>query len=200
MGYTRQNNWNKDQGTRPQWKGNFGSGTFGSGTKRPVKTFQDLDVYQQALAASCSVSSIVLSFDKLVPTSPKRKEPKQIGILENGLNIVRETIIKNMLPCAFGIPHLMAEAHSLRFGAQEDCVVLLEKLMVNCNKMVVYLEQTRDICKTDMPWEFFDELIKKYMLIRRKALNLQRVWQKYMERPAAEIARPSGSQPPRPNF
>ncbi len=154
--------------------------------KKPVKSFQDLDIYQRALEASRSAAEIALSFDKPVPKSPKRKELKKNGILENGLKIVRETIIKNMLPCALGLPHLIAEAHSLRFGSQQDCIILLEKAMVNCNKMVVYLEQVRDICKTDLPWEFFDELIKKYALIRRKTLNLQRVWRKYL-RPSADI-------------
>ena len=88
-----------------------------------------------------------------------------------------------MLPCALGLPHLIAEAHSYRFGAGTDCLVLLEKVMVNCNKMIVYLEQVRDICQTGQEHEWFEELIKKYLYIRRKTLNLQRVWKKYIEHP-----------------
>ena len=95
----------------------------------------------------------------------------------------KSLVFHNMLPCALGLPHLIAEAHSYRFGAGTDCLVLLEKTMVNCNKMVVYIEQVRDICQTGLEHEFFEELIKKYLYIRRKTLNLQRVWKKYIEHP-----------------
>ncbi len=89
-------------------------------------------------------------------------------------------IFQSMLPCALGLPHLIAEAHSFRFGSQQECLILLEKAMLHCNKMIVYLEETRDIIDTGVEWEKFDELIKKYLLLRRKLLNLQRSWKKYM--------------------
>jgi len=90
-------------------------------------------------------------------------------------------IYHQMLPCALGLPHLIAEAHSVRFGGQKECLVLLERAMLNCNKMAVYLEETRDICQTGVESEKFNELIKKYLCIRQKILNLQRSWKKYME-------------------
>lgn len=46
--------------------------------------------------------------------------------------------------------------------------------------MVVYLEQTRDICQTGIETARFKEEIDKYFYIRRKVLNLQRVWRKYI--------------------
>ena len=95
----------------------------------------------------------------------------------------KSLVFHNMLPCSLGLPHLIAEAHSYRFGTGTDCLVLLEKVMVNCNKMVVYIEQVRDICQTGLEHEFFEELIKKYLYIRRKTMNLQRVWKKYIEHP-----------------
>jgi len=85
-----------------------------------------------------------------------------------------------MLPCALGLPHLIAEAHSFRFGNRQECLILLEKAMLRCNKMVVYLEETRDIIDTGVEWGKFDELIKKYLFVRRKLLNLQRSWKRYM--------------------
>ncbi len=149
--------------------------------KRPVKSFQDLEVYQKALEASVFVSKHLLS-----PRRPEHAAPGEAGTerADNGgaesSPHAQDLIFKNMLPCALGIPHLIAEAHSYRFGSQNDCIVLLEKVMVNCNKMIVYAEQVRDICSTGVSKESFDDLIKKYFYIRRKVLNLQRSWKKFM--------------------
>ncbi|MBI2459579.1 MAG: hypothetical protein HYV53_03450 [Parcubacteria group bacterium] len=154
--YPKYNNYNRPSG-----------GSYSP--KKPVKSFMDLEIYQQALAASVAAAGITLIKDK------KKKE----RIKEEAENL----IIHNLLPCALGLPHLIAEAHSFRFGAGTDCLVLLEKTMVNCNKLVVYLEQVRDICQTSKEHDFFQELIKKYLYIRRKTLNLQRVWKKYIEHP-----------------
>jgi hypothetical protein len=137
--------------------------------KKPVKTFQDLEIYQKALEASVAVANSLIKKEKI------KKNTQEVE--------AAELIKHNMLPCALGLPHLIAEAHSYRFGAGTDCLVLLEKTMVNCNKMVVYLEQVRDICQIDREHEWFEELIKKYLYIRRKTLNLQRVWKKYIEHP-----------------
>ena len=155
---------NQSWGTAAQRPGNFGSGM-----KKPVKTFQDLEIYQKALEASVAVGNSLNKKDK-------KKKTEELAEAES-------LIYHNMLPCALGLPHLIAEAHSFRFGAGTDCLVLLEKVMVNCNKMVVYVEQVRDICQTGKEHEWFEELIKKYLYIRRKTLNLQRVWKKYIEHP-----------------
>ncbi len=109
---------------------------------------------------------------------------------------VESLIMHNMLPCALGLPHLIAEAHSYRFGTGQDCIILLEKTMVNCNKMMVYLEQVRDICQTGLEHEWFEELIKKYLYIRRKTLNLQRVWKKYIEHPDGNFGFGNEKKPP----
>lgn len=148
---------------------------FGSGTKRPVKTFQDLDVYQQALEGNVFIANtLVASFCKNAA-----KEKKKDSDIET-----KDTIMRALFICSSTVPHQIAEAHSFRFGAQKECLILLEKVMLNCNKIVVYLDQARDICKIGLETEKFGELQKKYLLIRRKVLNLQRVWQKYIERPA----------------
>lgn len=155
----------------------------------------DLEIYQLALAASRSAAEIAVAFGRQGSRPPRRRLSK---VFDNAVNweiYAPEIILKNLLPCALGLPRLIAEAHSYRFGAGTDCLVLLEKTMVNCNKMMVYLEQVRDICQTGLEHEFFEELIKKYSYIRRKTLNLQRVWKKYIEHPNAEIVRPLVSGP-----
>lgn len=150
--------------------------------KKPVKTFQDLEIYQKALEASVAVAN-----------SLNKKEDKKKN---KELSEVESLVFHNMLPCALGLPHLIAEAHSYRFGAGADCLVLLEKVMVNCNKMIVYLEQVRDICQTGQEHEWFEELIKKYLYIRRKTLNLQRVWKKYIEHPDGNFGFGNEKKPP----
>lgn len=161
-------------------------GNFGSGMKKPVKTFQDLEIYQKALEASVAVSNSL----------NKKEEKKKCDKMDDIKKEAENLIIHNMLPCALGLPHLIAEAHSYRFGTGTDCLVLLEKVMVNCNKMIVYLEQVRDICLTGLEHEFFEELIKKYLYIRRKTLNLQRVWKKYIEHPDGNFGFGNEKKPP----
>ncbi len=150
--------------------------------KKPVKSFMDLEIYQKALEASVAVAN---SLNK------KEKKEKNKELAE-----VESLIMHNMLPCALGLPHLIAEAHSYRFGTGQDCIILLEKTMVNCNKMMVYLEQVRDICQTGLEHDFFEELIKKYLYIRRKTLNLQRVWKKYIEHPDGNFGFGNEKKPP----
>jgi len=177
---------NQTQGTRPQWRGNFGSGT-----KKPVKTFQDLEVYQQALAANVFVVNFIVPMPKLPAVENKSprgrgtvaKRPDNIGSGTLGIGTI---IMETLANCACLIPHQIAEAHSFRFGVQKECLILLERVMLNCNKMVVYLDQARDVCQTGIEVEKFEELQKKYLFIRRKVLNLQRSWQKYMNMPKEE--------------
>jgi len=155
--------------------------------KKPVKSFQDLEVYQKALEASVFVAKTLAGAVEAKGNETAKdggtKETAGKSQEQCRQRDVRERddlIFRNMLPCALGLPHLIAAAHSVRFGAGSECLSTLEKVMLNCNKMVVYLEQTRDICQPDIAWEQFDELIKKYLYIRRKTLNLQRSWKKYI--------------------
>jgi len=141
--------------------------------KKTVKHFTDLDVYQKALEAAVFTTSILESFYQ-----PKIKTKK---IERNESFCVKEYVIKNMAALALSIPHQIAEAHSKRFGSGEECLLILDKVMMNCNKMVVYLDQTRDICQTGLELAQFEEQVKKYFFIRQKTLNLQRVWRKYIE-------------------
>ena len=138
-------------------------------SKKPVKSFQDLEVYQKSLETSVFVAKT------LVPAI--KKKSKKAKVTEEADKI----LIEAMLPTALGLPHLIAEAHSLRFGESTECLKKLEKAMTNCNKLVCYAEQARDISETGLEWEQFDELIKKYFYIRRKVLNLQRSWKKFID-------------------
>lgn len=188
----------------PNQKQNFyGRGNAGVYPKRPLHSFQDLEVYQKALECSVlvakqmdewlAVAEIDEPLSKLHAVEAKsRKGQKGTGAMRStssnfgngksniGSGTVKELLLKNMLLCALGIPHQVAEAHSLRFGDHIAGIAAIEKAMLNCNKMVVYLEQFRDIADSDIPWEFFDEAIKKYIYVRRKMLRLEQAWKKFM--------------------
>jgi len=148
-----------------------------SGYKKPVKSFQDLEVYQKSLEVSVFVAKDILP--KIIEEEGGKKKGERKKQNEK-LDSPRELIYKSLAPCVLGLPHLIAEAHSIRFGSKEESIVMLERVMLSCNKLVVYLEQVRDICETDTEWENFDELIKKIFDIRRKVLHLQMSWKKYM--------------------
>jgi len=102
-----------------------------------------------------------------------------------------------VITMALDLPLKIAAAHSLRFGDQTRAIEALEEVMLNCNLLVVYLEQYRDIenlpagkaGKTIEP-EFFEEQIKNLLSTRMKILHLQRSWQKFTPLEAGRGTRP----------
>ncbi len=115
--------------------------------KRPVKSFQDLEVYQKLLAVSVAIAKRVTS--------------------------------EKMTAMALDLPVKIATAHSLRFGDQTRAIEALEEVMLNCNILVVYLEQYRDIENKEIEPEFFEEQIKNLLSTRTKILHLQMSWKKF---------------------
>lgn len=123
--------------------------------KRPVKSFQDLEVYQKLLAAAVLIV-------KKIPASPDN------------------SCVVALHDCALSLPIKVAAAHSLRFGNSEQAIRILEEIMVGCNKVVVYLELYRDLYNDNkIELEFFDEQIKNILSTRFKILHLQRSWIKF---------------------
>ena len=115
--------------------------------KRPVKSFQDLEVYQKLLAVSVAIAKRVTS--------------------------------EKMTAMALDLPVKVATAHSLRFGDQVRAIETLEEIMLNCNLLIVYLEQYRDIENKEIEPEFFEEQIKNLLSTRTKILHLQMSWKKF---------------------
>ncbi|MFH0792291.1 MAG: hypothetical protein V1905_03705 [bacterium] len=172
---------NQSQGDQLSISGNFGSGTA-KGQKR-----QGSEDKRNSAAGKSGPEVVSPSGNQ-----PQGDMPSTMAATASfakasegqvGSGTAKSLIFHNMLPCALGLPHLIAEAHSYRFGNQPECLQLLEKAMLHCNKMIVYLEETRDIIETGVEWEKFDETVKKYLFLRRKILNLQRSWKKYMATP-----------------
>lgn len=123
--------------------------------KRPIKTFQDLEVYQKTYALAIKIIKAVKK--------------------DTGANTDK------LLDTVSTLPVLMATAHSVRFGDPVRAVDKLEEAMLNCNLAVVYLEQYRDLENRKIETEFFEEQIKEYLRVRGKIMRLQRSWLKFME-------------------
>ena len=89
--------------------------------------------------------------------------------------VLRDKIIESSL----SVPNIIAEAHSHRFDNFKKACDLIDESMAECNKVVVYLEQARDIHGMDKA--VMEEIIKNYINVRWKILNLQRAWKKFQE-------------------
>jgi hypothetical protein len=104
---------------------------------------------------------------------------KVIPLLGDGNSPLREKLVD----CCLKIPESIATAHSHRFEAGEE-LKFLEDALEGCNKAVVYLEQGRDIFIKDIEGRAIcDDLIKRYILVRRKIFNLYKAWKKFQKIP-----------------
>jgi len=127
--------------------------------KRPIRSFRDLEVYQKSLEGA------VLVAKNLLPVLKEENYP----------------LYDDMAHCSLEIPRFIAEAHSQRFNSQAEGLVLLDKAMNSCNKMVVYLEQARDIYSDRVERALCEELINRYSFNRRKIFNLYKAWERFAQ-------------------
>jgi len=153
-------------------------------SKRPVRSFRDLGIYQTTEKISVEIMR------NIIPHIPEESSLK-----------------KDLADCCMKIPHFIAEAHSRRFDDKEKAMKLLEEVLFLCNKVVVYLEQVRDIYSEDVKREteegkqeqkstanpqpvscneqavvervVIDEIIKKYFYVRPKIFNFYKVWKRF---------------------
>lgn len=126
--------------------------------KRPVRSFRDLEVYQKTAQAGVDVmKKIMPAISTKYPMSEK------------------------MTACMLTIPNLIAEAHSRRFEDEGAGLKLLDESMAECNRMVVFLEQARDLYSNEVNRLACEELIKNYVQVREKIFRLYKAWKKFQE-------------------
>src|SRR3989338_4808241 len=125
--------------------------------RKPVRSFRDLEIYQKTLQCS------VLVVKDLIPTLQKLKYSFE----------------ENMVNCAMSVPLFIGEAHSLRFASFEGGVILLEKSMAGCNKMIVYLEQMKGVYGAKIDVDLIDSLIGIYADSRTKSFHLEKSWKRF---------------------
>lgn len=125
--------------------------------KKPLRSFRDLEVYQKTLECSVIIAKDI--------------KPR--------LARLKYELLENMVNCSMSIPLFISEAHSIRFGDHKAGLLLLERAMAGCNKMVVYLEQTKGIYGNKLDGDLMDDLVDRYAYIRTKIFRLEKSWQKW---------------------
>jgi four helix bundle protein len=129
--------------------------------KKPIRSFRDLEVYQSTSSYATEVIT------KIVP------------LLNETAPVIKDKLIESCLK----IPELIAASHSRRFEAKDE-LKTLDEALETCNKVVVYLEQARDIyVKAIEERAACEDLIKRYIFIRRKIFNLYKAWKKFEPHP-----------------
>jgi len=139
--------------------GKFGSGTFTP--RKPVKTFRDLDIYQQTM--NCAVIVV------------KNVRPKLVTL--------KYPFLEGITDCAMTVPLSIGEAHSIRFGNFTLGLQLIEKAMSGCNKMIIYLEHIKGMYGSKVDAGIIDEIIARYAEARTKTFHLELSWKKWNTAP-----------------
>lgn len=140
--------------------------------RRPVKSFQDLEVYQKALAVCVAVVKRI---------SPSKLKNRQGRVSTSDETSAPErSVIEKLHASVLELPVLLASAHSIRFSYPDESVKRLEEAMLKCNLSIVYLEQYRDLGKHEIETEFFEEQIRNLLACRMKTMHLQMSWKKFM--------------------
>ena len=134
--------------------------TFMDKDKKPIKSFQDLDVYQNSYKAMLSV------FKHILPKLPKEEEYDLKDQLRRS---------------AKAIPRLIAEGHSKRHqkrGFQK----YLDDAMAESNETIVSLSQAKDVYYSYVDVNICNELIDIYDKTSRQLYNLSLAWTKFGQR------------------
>jgi four helix bundle protein len=132
--------------------------------KKKIKSFQDLDVFQNAYQAMIEVFKLVL------PKLPKEEE---------------HDLKSQLRRSAKAVPRLIAEGHSKRHQ-QKGFQKYLDDALAESNETIVSLSQARDLYSIDT--QMCNRLIETYDKISRQTYNLSLAWTKFGERKRAENA------------
>ena len=128
--------------------------------KKPIKSFHDLDVYQNTYDAMLSVFKYIL-----------QELPKE-----------EEYDLKNQLRrSAKAIPRLIAEGHSKRHQ-KKGFQKYLDDAMAESNETIVSLSQARDLYPSYIDIGVCNELIDIYDKASRQLYNLSLAWTKFSKR------------------
>ena len=138
--------------------------------KKPIRTFRDLEVYQRTSQSATEIMT------KVVP------------LLQDTQALIKDKLIHSCLK----IPESIAAAHSRRFETGEE-LKLLDDALEECNRIVVYLEQARDVSLKELEGRAMcEDLIKRYILVRRKIFNLYKAWKKFASNSISSEIIPTG--------
>lgn len=128
--------------------------------KKPIKSFKDLEVYQN------SYKAMILVMTKIIPKLPDSEKYD----------------LKDQLSrSSKAIPRLIAEGYAKRHqkaGFQK----YLDDAMGECNETLVGIEMTKDIYSKHIDIKLCEELIKTYDITGRQIYRLSTSWTSFKNR------------------
>lgn len=125
--------------------------------KKPIKSFRDLDVYNNTYNASITVMT------KIIPALP---------------NSEKFDLSDQLSRSSKAIPRLIAEGYAKRhqkYGFQK----YLDDAMAECNETIVSLEQCKDIYESLINTSLLKELISVYDVSARQLYRLREAWNNF---------------------
>ncbi len=127
--------------------------------KKKIRSFHDLDVYQNSYTAMLKV------FKDILPKLPSEEKFDLRDQLQRSSK---------------AIPRLIAEGHSKRHQ-KKGFQKYLDDAMAESNETIVSLSQTRDLYPQFVDLAICNELISSYDIISRQTYNLSIAWTKFTE-------------------
>ncbi len=128
--------------------------------KKPIRTFQDLEVYQAAYQAMLEV------FKHILPSLPPEEKYDLADQLRRSTKAV---------------PRLIAEGHSKRHQ-RKGFQKYLDDAMAESNETMVSLTQVKDLYASLVDVEICERLIDTYDKTSRQCYNLAAAWDRFGER------------------
>ncbi len=128
--------------------------------RMPIRSFRDLEVYQNSYSASLEV------IGKIVPKLPKEEQ---------------NDLADQMRRSAKAIPRLIAEGYSKKHQ-KKGFQKYLDDAMAESNEMIVSLSHARDLYSSYVDQKLCENLIDVYDKSSRQLYNLATKWRDFKER------------------
>jgi four helix bundle protein len=128
--------------------------------KKPIRSFRDLEVYQNSYSASIEVVS------KIVPKLPKFEQ---------------DDLADQLRRSAKAIPRLVAEGYSKKHQ-KKGFQRYLDDAMAESNEMIVSLSHARNLYPNYVDPKLCENLIDVYDKTSRQLYNLATKWKDFKER------------------
>ena len=128
--------------------------------KKPIRSFQDLEVYQTAYQAMLEV------FRHVLPKLPAEEKYDLVDQLRRSIKAV---------------PRLIAEGHSKKHQ-KKGFQKYQDDAMAESNETIVSLTQAKDLRSSLVDIKMCERLIDIYDKISRQCYNLAIAWDKFSER------------------
>jgi len=126
--------------------------------KRPIKSYRDLDVYQESYKAA------IIVIQKIIPKLPREE---------------RYDLSDQLRRSVKAIPRLIAEGFGKR-DQKKGFQKYLDDAMAEGNETVVGLSQCSDIYSPPVDSRLCDELIDIYDKVGRQLYNLKKAWNRFL--------------------